>query len=39
VCKRTTQEQSEHYQSRGCTVVFDAEGCLIPIVACGKCGE
>ncbi|HXG78647.1 MAG TPA: hypothetical protein VNJ31_04815 [Methyloceanibacter sp.] len=36
VCAEWRKATTEHYEGRGCTVAFDAEGCLIQDVDCGK---
>ena len=36
VCSEWRNSTTEHYESRGCTVTFDDEGCLIERVECGK---
>jgi hypothetical protein len=36
VCSEWRKSTTEHYEGRGCTVEFDAEGCLIQKVECGK---
>jgi hypothetical protein len=36
VCSEWRKSTTEHYEGRGCSVTFDAEGCLIEQVDCGK---
>jgi hypothetical protein len=36
VCSEWRKSTTEHYESRGCTVEFDPDGCLIERVECGK---
>ena len=36
VCAEWRKSTTEHYEGRGCSVEFDAEGCLIQNVDCGK---